>query len=136
MNMGSLGDRLRQARTNAKLTQSELASRVGVTNGLISSIEVGRGDPSLRLLCAIADELHVTLDWLALGRDPAQLTSNRSFEQVSAIRAIDSLTPNELDLAITILKAIVFHRPSERSVGNPDLRQEAHLATRDEGTKR
>jgi len=48
------GDKVRHMRAVAGLSQEELAERVGVSQPLISAIELGRRGPSLRVLHAIA----------------------------------------------------------------------------------
>lgn len=68
----TVGQRIRQARSAAGMTQDELASRSGVTRsavsqwetGAISSIEAGT-------LLRAAKALSVSLDWLLSGADHA-----------------------------------------------------------------
>ena len=59
--------RLREARRSAKLTQAELAKRIGVGDTAIGNMEAGRQLPSFETLIRLADELRVTVDWLAGG---------------------------------------------------------------------
>ena len=49
------GDRLRQARVNAGLTQGEVARRVGLSRTSITNIERGNQVVPLHLLYAVAD---------------------------------------------------------------------------------
>lgn len=60
--------RIRQARRDARITQSELARRVGATQGCASRWFTGSSLPEASYLPAIARELRVTTDWL-LGLD-------------------------------------------------------------------
>jgi transcriptional regulator with XRE-family HTH domain len=59
-----MGERLRAARTERRLSLRELAGRLGVSPSLISQIETGRANPSVSTLYAIAAELDVSLDEL------------------------------------------------------------------------
>ena len=58
------GDRIRQAREMAALTQSELARRVDVSQAMIAHIENGLKQPSVELAEAIARETGVAMDFL------------------------------------------------------------------------
>lgn len=58
------GDRLKRVRESARLTQTELAERVGAGTNQIYRYEKGETDPSAEVLAALAKELGVTADWL------------------------------------------------------------------------
>ena len=55
---------LRVIRKYRGMTTTELAAKVGVSQGHISEIETGKKEGSLRLLVRLADTLHVDLDEL------------------------------------------------------------------------
>ena len=57
-------NRLKELRTNKKLTQEELANRIGVGKSLISMYEKGTRNPSIENLEKLADEFNVDLDYL------------------------------------------------------------------------
>lgn len=58
------GDRLKDARTKAGLTQEDLGQRIGATKAQINRYEGGKTDPSADLLVRLAEELMVSVDWL------------------------------------------------------------------------
>ncbi len=60
-----LGEKVRALRTARRLTINELASRAGISMGIISQIERGRSNPSIATLKSIRDALGVTL-WALL----------------------------------------------------------------------
>ena len=60
--LGDLGSRLREERERARISQRELARRLGVSASLISQIESGQSKPSVSTLYAIVTELDVSLD--------------------------------------------------------------------------
>ncbi len=64
-----IGDRLREERVKAGLSQRELARRLGVSPSLISQLESGQSNPSVGTLYAIVTELDVSLDRLIRGSD-------------------------------------------------------------------
>ena len=53
--------RLRQLRLNRRLTQRELADRIGCSVGAYSKYETGEREPSIATLSAIADFYEVSL---------------------------------------------------------------------------
>lgn len=56
-----IGDRLREARLRANLTQEALAELVGVDHKTVHRVEYGTSDPSLGLLLRIAVAVNVPL---------------------------------------------------------------------------
>lgn len=70
MDASTLGQRLRLARENARLTQEQLGDRVGVTHGAVSQWETGAVSRiSATNLRRTASVLRVSLDWLLSGED-------------------------------------------------------------------
>lgn len=55
------GDRVRQLRTDAELSQEELAQRSGLHPTYISQVERGRRNPTLESMASIARGLSVDL---------------------------------------------------------------------------
>lgn len=57
--------RLKQARLNAKLTQQEMADRLGVSQQAYQKIEIGRtSDMRISTLFKLCQILNVSSDWL------------------------------------------------------------------------
>jgi transcriptional regulator with XRE-family HTH domain len=59
---GEIGDRLRRERAERGLSLRELARRLDVSPSLVSQIETGKIQPSVRTLYAMVSELGVSLD--------------------------------------------------------------------------
>lgn len=57
-------DRLKELRSERKISQAELAEMVCVSRNTISSIELGQSKPSFDTLIALADCFNVSLDYL------------------------------------------------------------------------
>jgi len=68
-----MGKLIRTERERAKLTQDELAQRVGLTRTSISNIEGGRQKIQVHTLYAIAEALHVSADTLLPLTDTGEL---------------------------------------------------------------
>ncbi len=60
----SIDFEIKKRREAEGLSQEELAERLGVDRTMISHIENGRKDPSVKLLIDIAEVLHCTTDEL------------------------------------------------------------------------
>ncbi len=67
--LDAIGDRLREERVRAGLSQRELARRLGLSASLISQLESGQSKPSVGTLYAIVTELDVSLDRVIRGED-------------------------------------------------------------------
>jgi transcriptional regulator with XRE-family HTH domain len=70
-----IGDRLREERVKAGISQRELARRLGLSASLISQLESGQSRPSVGTLYLIVTELGVSLDDVIRGDDPPEMTS-------------------------------------------------------------
>lgn len=66
--MVNFGDKLKTLRTEAGMTQTELAKRLNITKSVISYYELQERTPSPDVLIQLASIFHVTADYL-LGID-------------------------------------------------------------------
>ncbi len=57
----NIGNNIKKHRKLQKLAQIELAVTVGIDRAYLSEIENGRTNPSINILYAIADALHVNI---------------------------------------------------------------------------
>lgn len=62
-----IGERLREERTKAGISQRELARRLGLSASMISQLESGTSRPSVGTLYAIVTELNLSLDHVIRG---------------------------------------------------------------------
>ena len=60
-------DRLKILRKELRLTQQELADRVGISRGNIAAYEVGKNSPSDAVISLICREFNVNEVWLRNG---------------------------------------------------------------------
>lgn len=60
----NFGEKLRLLRTGYKITQQQLAERLGVAKSVVSYYESGDRFPSFDVLVKIARTFHVTTDYL------------------------------------------------------------------------
>lgn len=82
--LDAIGDRLREERVKAGISQRELARRLGLSASLISQLESGLSKPSVGTLYAIVTELGLSLDRVIRGEEfdsaqsPVQPTERKS----------------------------------------------------------
>jgi transcriptional regulator with XRE-family HTH domain len=94
--LGDLGSRLREERERARISQRELARRLGVSASLISQIESGQSKPSVSTLYAIVTELDVSLDDVfRVHDDELSIATAVGAESESAIVARPVVHPTE-----------------------------------------
>lgn len=91
MDKVAIGSRLREARNMVKLTQEQLAEKVGIGTTYISDIERGAKFPSLSLFIKIVDALGVSSDYILRGEIEAG--KNCVYDDIT--RKLDSLSPKQ-----------------------------------------
>jgi len=95
-----IGERLTQLRKQNKMTQEQIAKRLGIHRGTYSNYEANKRDPDYEMLKKIADLFGVTTDYL-LGRVDSSRSGgfsqdhgNQAKKKLLDIRLIES--PNDL----------------------------------------
>lgn len=83
--LDGIGDRLREERVKAGLSQRELARRLGLSASLISQLESGMSKPSVGTLYAIVTELDLSLDRIIRG-DDYPLANDNATPQAPLVR--------------------------------------------------
>lgn len=98
----TIGDRIKDARRNKGLTQTELGQRLGLTHSAVSLWESG-GNQNLRPhnLFALAKELEVSPEWLVTGRTMKQSGLSAPTPEFVALRAAVDRVGTEGDLAVS-----------------------------------
>lgn len=77
-----IGDRIKQLRINAKMTQPELAEQLDITRSTVAAYENNTRQPSFPILIRLAHIFHVSTDYILLGNDQDTLdVSGLSGEQ-------------------------------------------------------
>jgi len=128
MNQENIGKFIARCRKDKKMTQSELAEKLGVTDKSIGNWENGRNMPDLSLFKPLCDELGITINELMSGEKISKDKYQEKFEEniVNTInystRRIDKYS-NVIGLLLVIfglfisMSAIMIF-PSESSWGS------------------
>ncbi len=118
--MELLASRIKLARQSKKLSQKQLANRIGVSASAISQYESTshfHSEPSIKNLISISKVLEVSIEWLATGRGVKNIqyylnNEKPSFgytaKQKEFLSLFDKLPNDWKDKQILTLKAIVM----------------------------
>lgn len=103
----SLGDRIKQLRTEKKWGQKELAHKIGSDARQISRYEKGHVTPSIEAIVKIASALEATTDYLLTGKAPRSIPKTEDFELLKRIQNITSLTDKDRESLFHIIDALL-----------------------------
>lgn len=105
--MTSFGLRLKQLRTDNRLTQKEMGEWLGVSGNYISMLETGREAPSDQFIKLAASRFHVREEWLRDGEYPMMVPIDQLFEPIR--KAIEQQgEPAKLALKMAMAKAQLY----------------------------
>lgn len=99
MKQGLLGNTIRQARLDCKMTQEELAEAVQITPTHMKYIESEHRKPSVEVLFALVSVLHISLDALLIPESAQSQT--RKIHQINSM--LPDCTDDELDVLLAAL---------------------------------
>jgi transcriptional regulator with XRE-family HTH domain len=106
-----LADRIKQLRTEAGLSQAELAERAGAGDARqISRYENGRITPSLDAIIHIAQALDVSIDYLVIDnmpRRPLHIDDHGLTERLAALAELDQA---DRDSMLSVLDAMITRK--------------------------
>ena len=112
MNQMRIGKFIAMCRKNKKMTQAELAEKLGVTDKSIGNWENGRNMPDLSLFKPLCDELDITINELLSGEKLKKEEYQEKFEE-NIINTIDystkkiNLIRNNLGIVLLILGILI-----------------------------
>ncbi len=121
--MSEFGKQLAHFRRAAKMTQGDLAEKLGISKSAVSMYETGNREPDLDLLEEIADTFHVSVDDLLgitnsdtyINNDPELteylLTLRERPEMRMLFRLSENATREDVETTIRILEAL--RKPGE-----------------------
>ena len=98
----NFGDKLKMLRNGQKMTQQQLATRLGVAKSIVSYYEGGDRFPSYDVLIKIAHTFHVTTDYLL---------------DIERQRVIDvsDLSEDHIAVVVTVADALRSKNPSKKT---------------------
>lgn len=107
----NIGERIKEFRTALKLTQSDLAEKVGLTYIQIGRYETQKSAPSSDVLQKLAAVFGITTDFLMMGSQneavAAQLADKELLKQ---FKEVELLSPEDKHLVKTFIDAFITKR--------------------------
>ena len=108
MNQEKIGKFIAKCRKEKKLTQEQLAKKLGITYKAVSKLECGKGLPDVSLYKTICKELNISLnDFFAGERIKENQVIQKSEENIMNIVKNESTKKKNLKVTITILCIII-----------------------------
>ncbi|MBI1819338.1 MAG: helix-turn-helix transcriptional regulator [Nitrospirae bacterium] len=103
--MKGRGERLKQDRKTARLTQGKLAEKVNLSVEYLSRLERGVGEPSFKTLQALAEALNVTVKDLLDFKGPVTFKDKKQ-EAKQKIQYIEAISTEIKGMEIRELSAV------------------------------
>lgn len=92
----NFGDKLKALRTSQKLTQQQLADRIGVAKSVVSYYESGDRYPSYDVLVKIAHVFHTSTDYLLdVKKEKVIDVTGLSDEDIAVVRTVAEALKNK-----------------------------------------
>jgi transcriptional regulator with XRE-family HTH domain len=114
-----LADRIKQLRTEAGLSQAELAEKAGAGDARqISRYENGRITPSLDAIAHIAQALNISIDYLVIDdmpRRPLHVNDHGLAERLTGLAELDE---NDRDNLLNVLDALITRKRLKALAGD------------------
>lgn len=107
-------EKLRQLRKEKGLSMKQLGDVVGVGEAAISAYELGKNEPSLDVLCQLADYFNVSLDMLVRGKEKDRPTKEQSIKEM--LEMYGQMTDAELELIRALITAALADRRYKESL--------------------
>nr|DAL06274.1 MAG TPA: Repressor protein CI [Caudoviricetes sp.] len=109
-----MGDRIKQIRLAAGLTQQQFAERIGLSRNYIALIETGSREPSDRTISDICREFGVSQSWLQSGE--GEMFLPRSKNEELALMVADLMAETDDSFRKRFVSAFLAFPPDKLAV--------------------
>jgi len=109
----SFGKRIKEIRSLQKVSQEELASKIGIHANHLSRYERDVTLPSIEVVKKIAQALEVSIDLLVFGKQDAE-TSIDDKELVKLFKNIEGFSQEDKSVVKTLLDAFITKRKVQK----------------------
>lgn len=98
-----VGQRIKQARMESKLSQAELGEKIGCSNNHMSHVEIGQTKPSLPMMLKLSLVLNKSLDYFFLDTPFTQTKTIINTELADKMLKCDTATLQTISKVIDML---------------------------------
>lgn len=93
-----IGYRLRRAREHKRLTQKEVADKIGIHNSTLGKYELGEREPDIETIRKLADVYEVSAFWLLVGGNTNEKSREKTRpEEIVGFEKTIELIENEAE---------------------------------------
>jgi transcriptional regulator with XRE-family HTH domain len=130
LNVGNLGEYLREQRRNARLSLRQLADAAGVSNPYLSQIERGLRKPSAEVLQQVAKALRISAETLYVRAGILDAERDRDEVETRAVILADpTLTERQKQVLLQIYES--FRKENGLEIARADTADEDDRAVRE-----
>lgn len=116
----SIGERILELRKNQNISQTELASSMGVSRQAVSKWESDKSSPDTVKLIQLAEYLNTEVEYLATGRHPVYKSPDI---HVTLLKKPDKIIEKVVEKPVERIVEKVVEKPVERIVEKPVIRR-------------
>lgn len=115
-----IGERIKELRKREKISQADLAKKIGVSSGNVGDWERGRAKPGSDALISLMNYFNVTCDWLLTGKELS--VAIKEEESIQSSDPSFTLSQEEQDMIMKFRQ--LDRRDREDAKGNIDMKYE------------
>ena len=115
--MNDLGERIKKARKDLGMSQTDLANRVGLSYAQIGRYETKNTQPQTEILKKIAEALEVSVDHLLNGSKEEQVQNRLSDEElIEQFKAVEKMNEEDKFVIKQLIDAFIKKRHIQKLV--------------------
>ena len=101
-----IGDKIKALRKSHKLTQVELAEKLGTTQSVLQRWESGKKNPGLRTLKSISKIFDISLDTLAFNDKDLETLKNKDRSFISKLNNFEKLSEQDRQTVANLIDSL------------------------------
>ena len=121
--METVGSRIKQRRTELKLTQKQIQAATGISSGNLSDIENGRVLPSSSALINLSNILKCSIDWILKGES---LNNEIDPDQNKFLSLFNELTMEDQNEILELMEFKVLKRGRDETSSTLEAGEKGH----------
>ena len=108
MDLSIIGERIKSARTEKKLTLEKLSEQIGISRNFLWEIEAGRKAPAILTLYNIGKSLNLSIDYILGLSNNIKWLETKNEQNINDI--VNEFDKKELDILYKLLKEYINNK--------------------------